>query len=790
MTDFSYFEQQKYENLRDEQKNADANRASRQRDEDSSRMYEQRDADAMRYYQVQAERAKTTYEQANALAAQRTLLYDNDPSYGGVKRGLEQQRAKSGSDKYYVQHSRDVASQYAQQQTLYERALNEPDRQLTTQQLQTLQKEATNFFSKKESAHENLRSAPLESKINAGTAQIVDKQFFDIADKGNTKFQVNFYQQASQMGAAMYQVHLDRQDELAKSYTAAEKLGDKELANTIRDRQEYESLAYERDRGMSYLSTCEALYGRESKQFKEQEVDVKELASQADRAHEKMMESHRILKERDQSQKLESEQTLQQEATKKKNPEQNLKTQESGNEMNRKQDDAKNVDIERLQDVQASMKQTLAEEKAAQEKAELDANLKRLKEHGPLVESRLEDYENSKKELDAFLTQEEKIQRAHEEGREISKDDAKQIHKNGEAADLEAKADKRQTDIESEQQRLNVEPAKPVSKEGSISKEQRYSEIDKALTKAKEADSDFKQQVKGNIQDREKRQELSRDHYSGRMRELHDAKNNLDASRDQGLVSQIKAQDGYDKISEKVSADLKERENFAKEMIAMKEHGQAMINAKDQSAVKHHSEKFETSYQKMDALVSKAEANEKGYASEMRSKLDTGIQKLDAQEKKLAANNEMSFLTKPSSQQNDQHSLEARHEKSSKTAKQDDLSASKVSPQHDRDVGNSKKMEAGNQHKTSDVQSSKSLQITNQPAQPQANKASENESERGKRISSSVRKVDEEKANKQADHKSSSQTANNRKEEVERQVQAERERQAAQAKTEDQNRRR
>ncbi|NKW11255.1 hypothetical protein HGG76_27015 [Ochrobactrum tritici] len=105
------------------------------------------------------------------------------------------------------------------------------------------------------------------------------------------------------MGAAMYQVHLDRQDELAKSYTAAEKLGDKELANTIRDRQEYESLAYERDRGMSYLSTCEALYGRESKQFKEQEVDVKELASQADRAHEKMMESHRILKERDQSQK-------------------------------------------------------------------------------------------------------------------------------------------------------------------------------------------------------------------------------------------------------------------------------------------------------------------------------------------------------------------------------------------------------------------------------------------------------------------------------------------------------
>ncbi len=44
--------------------------------------------------------------------------------------------------------------------------------------------------------------------------------------------------------------------------------------------------------------------------------------------------------------------------------------------MNRKQDDAKNVDIERLQDVQASMKQTLAGEKAVQEKAELDANLK------------------------------------------------------------------------------------------------------------------------------------------------------------------------------------------------------------------------------------------------------------------------------------------------------------------------------------------------------------------------------------------------------------------------------
>ncbi len=40
------------------------------------------------------------------------------------------------------------------------------------------------------------------------------------------------------------------------------------------------------------------------------------------------------------------------------------------------------------------------------------------------------------------------------------------------------------------------------------------------------------------------------------------------------------------------------------------------------------------------------------------------------------------------------------------------------------------KMEAGNQHKTSDVQSSKSLQIADQPAQPQANKASENESER------------------------------------------------------------
>ncbi|NKW11257.1 hypothetical protein HGG76_27025 [Ochrobactrum tritici] len=74
----------------------------------------------------------------------------------------------------------------------------------------------------------------------------------------------------------------------------------------------------------------------------------------------------------------------------------------------------------------------------------------------------------------------------------------------------------------------------------------------------------------------------------------------------------------------------------------------------------------------------------------MRSKLDTGIQKLDAQEKKLAANNEKSFLTKPSSQQNDQQSLDARHEKSSKTAKQDDLSASKVSPQHDREVGKSK----------------------------------------------------------------------------------------------------
>ncbi|NKW11256.1 hypothetical protein HGG76_27020 [Ochrobactrum tritici] len=62
---------------------------------------------------------------------------------------------------------------------------------------------------------------------------------------------------------------------------------------------------------------------------------------------------------------------------------------------------------------------------------------------------------------------------------------------------MEAKADKRQADIESEQQRLNVESAKPASKEGTISKEQRHSEIDKALTKAKEADSDFKHQVKG-----------------------------------------------------------------------------------------------------------------------------------------------------------------------------------------------------------------------------------------------------------------------------------------------------
>jgi len=381
----------------------------------------------------------------------------------------------------------------------------------------------------------------------------------------------------------MYITHMERQDNLTKDIEKLKEQGKNEEAQIRQDRREYEAMAYERDTGMSYLAKVEAMYGRDSKQFKEQEADVKELSAMADNAYAKLQASQNALNEREQAQKLEAEQSSrleneksQQQASHQVLDQTPAKDHADKELVEKQQTEAEKVDIERLQNSEAEMRQ----EQKAKEQQIHEANVQKLQEIGPLVPSRLEDYENSKKELDAFLTDEEKIQRAHEEGREISRSEVKgdSYHTEGDAADCEAKADARLQQIEQEHQKANAQKPDAQKDEQSDQSEmkeedpaldqqrqaERKAELDKALKDGREGQAQFKQQVQQGIDEREQRQDANREHFSGRIGELRQAKENLDNSEGRSALQNLKAQDEFNQVANRISSDLKERENFSK----------------------------------------------------------------------------------------------------------------------------------------------------------------------------------------------------------------------------------
>lgn len=795
--------------------NANALRLDRQKEADSRNMYRQRDEDSQRMYERQAEQAKTVYEEMRILHAQHEAKIANNPAYEDLKHTFTNRDSFNGA--YYPNRKRDIDSYEAMHQGLFEKARLEGDKILSDDEKKALKKDSDTFFKQKNASYEAMRTANFDSKLETGSMQVFDKKAAEIVERGNVDISNKFLSSSARLAEAMYITHMERQDSITKDIEQYEKQGKLDHAQVLKDRREYEAVAYERDTGMSYLAKVEAMYGKDSKQFKEQEADVKELSAMADNAHAKLQASQNALNDRVEAQKLEAEQSkqLENELTQQQSAAQVSGQNPSKSDDNKElvknqQAEAEEVGVERLQNSEANMRQ----EQNVQEQRNHEANLQKLQELGPLVPSRLEDYEKSKKELDAFLTDEEKIQRAHEEGREISRSEVKgdSYHTEGDAADREAKADARLQQLEQEHQKADAQKPDALKDEKSDQREmkkedpaldqqrqaEKKAELDKALKEGREGQSQFKQQAQQGIQEREQRQDAVREHFSGRIGELRQAKENLDAKEGRSALQNLKAQDEFNQVANKVSGDLKARENFAKEMIAMKEHGNAMIKADSPAAVKHHTEKFEASYKKLDSLASKAEGNEKGYAADMRHQLDNGIKKLESQEQKVVAEkqqlkdlNQASF-TRPSNLKAEQKPQEAKQDQSDVAKKQDVQTASQVNAQKAPDQARTQQDASSSEAKKPDQKVEQGLEKkAEQPAQ-QEQKPAEKKAEEGNRISGSVQKVQEAKVTKQAEGKSDNQAVEARKAEVERQVKEDKARQAAQAQqqTEDQMRRR
>ena len=221
---------------------------------------------------------KTVYEE------QRLRLKASYDELDRAREHFEQQRTNSLA--YF-----NKQKQAELDQRMLERAQQLGDKGFTQDQIREHQKLTSDWLQQRQKAVDNYRSGDFKSDIKAGNLATFDKKAADLVDKGNTLTSVAFLSHAAELSRQQYSIHTERQEALADQIEKARESGDERAVKMLEARKDYEDVAYERDTAASVLNKHAALYGVDSKQYRDQQAAYEELSLAADQLHEKLSDT-------------------------------------------------------------------------------------------------------------------------------------------------------------------------------------------------------------------------------------------------------------------------------------------------------------------------------------------------------------------------------------------------------------------------------------------------------------------------------------------------------------------
>ncbi|MHA6643631.1 hypothetical protein [Mesorhizobium sp. A623] len=162
------------------------------------------------------------------------------------------------------------------------------DRQLSREEMQEIGSDIQRWHDGHQKALVDYIKSDGTKEIPRGTFSGFDNKAAEIVEKGNAFTTVPFLQHAQKLADERYQAFNDKQGAYDQAIADRKSEGDANGALVLEARKTYEAKAYERDTGESVLAMYGQLYGKDSKNYREQYLEVTNLGLKAEDLYAKL----------------------------------------------------------------------------------------------------------------------------------------------------------------------------------------------------------------------------------------------------------------------------------------------------------------------------------------------------------------------------------------------------------------------------------------------------------------------------------------------------------------------